>query len=252
MSENTVKAALTADTTQQRDEFKALLAEVIARGEALGVTVTTKRPKRPVETPKFDAFVRRILRAYARRVADGDVEALRSLATLSTEVDAVTRLAVAELRKAPYRYSWTEIGARLGVSKQAAQERYGDKSGPGALDRRLLEAGLSITVATLVQVFADHYPGIPAASVCPGCGYRYPDQVLDCPTNATVRPLLLRRRGEDREAVARLSPEQFEDLLSPNRSKVTRAARRARPQPPATPAFQARPTLFDLAGKDPQ
>jgi hypothetical protein len=208
-----------------------------------------KRSKREVENSKFDAFVRRILRAYARRVGNGDIEALRSLAALSSEVDAMTRLAVAQLRKAPYSYSWSELGDRLGVTKQAAQMRYGDRTDRGALDRRLLEAGLSVSVATLVQVFADHHPGIPAASVCPGCGYRYPDGVLNCPTNATVRPLLLRRRGEDREAVARLTPEQFEDLLKTNANKVTRAAKRARPEPPTTPAYRAT-SLFDLAGKD--
>src|SRR5919112_1198069 len=161
----------------------------------------SKRARRQVETTEFDAFVRRILRAYARRVAAGDVEALAALAQLSSEVDAVTRLAVAGLRTSPYSYSWSEIADRLGVTKQTAHERYGDRSGRGMLDRRLLEAGLSVSVATLVQVFADHHPGIPAASVCPGCGYRYPDGVLDCPTNATVRPLLLRRRGEDRDAL---------------------------------------------------
>src|SRR3954451_7723370 len=207
----------------------------------------TRRARREVETSEFDAFVRRILAAYARRVAAGDVEALRSLSQLSSDVDAVTRLAVAGLRKAPYAYSWSEIADRLGVTKQTAHERYGDRAGRGTLDRRLLEAGLGISVATLVQVFADHHPGSPASSVCPGCGYRYPDQVLDCPTNATVRPLLLKRRGEDRDALARLSPAQFEDLHKANASKVTRAARRARPEPP-TSAYQAR-SLFDLAGK---
>ena len=207
-----------------------------------------KRARREVETSEFDAFVRRILRAYARRVAAGDVEALRSLSQLSSEVDAVTRLAVAGLRNAPYAYSWSEIASRLGVTKQTAHERYGERAGKGALDRRILEAGLSVSVATLAQVFTDHYPGIPAASVCPGCGYRYPDQVLDCPTNALVRPLLVRRRGEDPKAVAQLSGEQLENLLKANRSKVTRAARGARPEPPTT-AYQAR-SLFDLAGKD--
>src|SRR3954467_14453606 len=162
-----------------------------------------QRSRRAGENREFAAFVRRILRAYAARVAAGDVEALASLTALSAEVDAVTRLAVAGLRKGPYSYSWSEIADRLGVTKQAAQMRYGDRTDRGALDRRLLEAGLHVTVATLVQVFADHHPGSPAASVCPGCGYRYPDGVLDCPTNATVRPLLLKRRGQDPEAGAR-------------------------------------------------
>src|SRR5213078_2625451 len=139
--------------------------------------------------------------AYARRVADGDIEALRSLAALSSEVDAVTRLAVAGLKRQPYHYSWQEIADRLGVSRQAAQMRYGDRTDRGALDRRLVEAGLAVTVATLVEVFTDHNPGNSASSVCPGCGYRYPDGVVDCPTVATVRPVLYRRRGEDPQAV---------------------------------------------------
>jgi hypothetical protein len=207
-----------------------------------------KRSRREVENASFDAFVRRILRAYARRVAAGDVEALGSLSLLSSEVDAVTRLAVAGLRQTPYSYSWSEIADRLGVSKQAVQMRYGDRTDRGTLDRRLLEAGLGVSVATLVQVFADHHPGSPAASVCPGCGYRYPDGIQACPTNATVRPLLLRRRGEDPTALARLTPAQFEDLHRPTRTKVTRAAFRATAEP-ATPAYQAA-SLFDLAGKD--
>src|SRR5918999_579010 len=94
-----------------------------------------KRTRRQVENPEFDAFVRRILRAYARRVAAGDVEALRSLALLSSEVDAVTRLAVAGLLTSPYSYSWSEIADRLGVTKQTAHERYGERSARGALDR---------------------------------------------------------------------------------------------------------------------
>jgi hypothetical protein len=203
-----------------------------------------KRSRRQVENAQFDAFVRRILRAYARRVGAGDVEALRALSLLSSEVDAVSRLAVAGLRQAPYSYSWSEIADRLGVSKQAAQMRYGDRTDRGTLDRRLLSAGLGVSVATLVQVFADHHPGSPAASVCPGCGYRYPDGVVDCPTNATVRPLLLRRRGEDQQAVARLDPVQFEDLHRPTRTKISRAALRAA-DAPATRPFRAA-SLFDL------
>jgi ribosomal protein S20 len=206
-----------------------------------------KRSRREVENAQFDAFVRRILRAYARRVANGDVEALRSLAALSSEVDAVTRFAVASLRQKPYSYSWSEIAERLATSRQAAQMRYGDRTDRHALDRRLLEAGLNVTVATLVQVFADHHPGSPAASVCPGCGYRYPNGVLDCPTNATVRPMLYRRRGEDPNAVARLNADLFADLHDRTIARLQRAAVRQAAQPPRPD----RPlSLFDTDAKD--
>jgi transcriptional regulator with XRE-family HTH domain len=178
------------------------------------------------------------------------VEALSSLSQLSSEVDVVTRLAVAGLRKAPYSYSWSEIADRLGVSKQAVQMRYGDRTDRAALDRRLLQAGLNVSVATLVQVFADHHPGSPAASVCPGCGYRYPDKVSDCPTNATVRPLLYRRRGEDPETVARLTADQFADLHDRTTARLQRAAVAVRQAASITPCpHRAAPTLFDN-GKD--
>jgi hypothetical protein len=207
----------------------------------------SKRGKRVVENDQFDAFARRILRAYARRIASGDVEALRSLVELSSELDAVTRLAVVGLRQVPY--SWGEIASRLGTSRQAAQMRYGDKAERGALDRRLVEAGLSVTVATLVDVFADHHPGVPTASVCPGCGYRYPDGVSDCPTNATVRPLLYRRRTEDKAALGRLTPDQYDDLRSQKLARANRTAAQ-RASRPTTRSNRDEPCLFDLTIRD--
>ena len=208
--------------------------------------MTAGKPrKRTTENTEFDAFARRILRAYARRVAAGDVEALAALTGLSAELDAVTRLAVAGLRGKPYSYSWGEIANRLGVSRQAAQMRYGDRTYRHALDHRLLEATITVTVATLVQVFTGHHPGNQAPTRCPGRGYPYPDGTSACPTNATVRPLLLRRRGEDPDAVARLNPVQFADLHHRTTTRLRAAVRQA-----ATPApDQPVPTLFDT-GKD--
>lgn len=107
--------------------------------------IPTQRAKRAVESTEFDAFARRILRAYGRRVAAGDVEALTSLAQLSTDLDAVTRQAVAGLRQASPPYSWAEIAARLGVSRQAAQMRYGQSADRGRLDQRLIDAGQHVT-----------------------------------------------------------------------------------------------------------
>jgi hypothetical protein len=68
-----------------------------------------KRGKRVVENYEYDKFTRRILAAYARRVAAGDVEFLRCLASLSSDVDKVTREAVRGLRE--FGYSWAEIAA---------------------------------------------------------------------------------------------------------------------------------------------
>jgi hypothetical protein len=210
-----------------------------------------KRGKRVVENDRFDAFCRRILRAYARRVAAGDVEALRSLAGLASDVDALTRLAVAGLRRSPYSYSWSEIADRLGVSRQAAQMRYGERTRRGRLDHRLIEGGLVVSVATLVEVFTDHHPGSPATSVCPGCGYRYPDGATDCPTLATVRPLLYRRRAEDKQALSRLTPVQYADLHG-RTHRGTRAAGNGSARPAPVPAGHGS-DLFDLLDrKDPQ
>ena len=60
-------------------------------------------------------------------------DTLHGLAIVSTVLDDLIASTVAELRKdaedgRPMR-SWSEIGASLGISKQATQQRYGDKEG---------------------------------------------------------------------------------------------------------------------------
>ena len=160
-----------------------------------------KRARRTVDNSEFDGFARRIVRAYARRVATGDIEALVALRQLASTVETATADAVQGLRS--LGHSWADIAARLGMSRQAAQTRWGaHPTDCGRLDPRLLNDGLGVSVATLVAVFTDHHPGTPMASQCPACGFRYPDGVLDCPTNTVVRPLLRRRRHEDPAALA--------------------------------------------------
>ena len=56
------------------------------------------------------------------RPVGGDVDALPALASLATEVDAAIADAVAGLRQAGY--SWGEIATRLGVTRQAAHQRW--------------------------------------------------------------------------------------------------------------------------------
>jgi hypothetical protein len=85
------------------------------------------RPPQPrrdvVENDEYAAFARRIIRAYARRVASGDVEALADMVALSSVLDDAITDAVTGLRA--HGYSWAEIAARLGISRQAAQQRWG-------------------------------------------------------------------------------------------------------------------------------
>lgn len=84
---------------------------------------TTATGKRVVENDQYAAFARRIVRAYATRVAAGDVEALPGLLALSDEINAHVHEAVNGLRA--FGYSWTEIANRLGITRQAAQQRWG-------------------------------------------------------------------------------------------------------------------------------
>ena len=85
--------------------------------------LTLNRRGRPVENDQYAAFARRILRAYARRVADGDVEALTLILGLSAEIDSAISQAVSGLHE--FGYPWAEIGSRLGITRQAAQQRWG-------------------------------------------------------------------------------------------------------------------------------
>ncbi|WP_394620964.1 hypothetical protein JNUCC0626_18275 [Lentzea sp. JNUCC 0626] len=81
------------------------------------------------ETDKYGNFVRRIMRAYSRRVADLDIEGLKGLVELRKELDAHIEDAVKQLQKPKQGngYSWADIGRVLGVSRQAAQQRYGQR-----------------------------------------------------------------------------------------------------------------------------
>ena len=78
------------------------------------------------EADKFGAFVRRVIRAYGRRVADRDIEALAGLAQLRRDIDDQLQLAVDQLRA--QGYSWSDIGNQLGISKQGASQRFGPRA----------------------------------------------------------------------------------------------------------------------------
>ena len=87
--------------------------------------MTPNRRRRRAENDEYASFVRRVIHAHSRRVAAGDVDALADMTGLATELDEAISEAVIGLRKAGY--SWAEIADRIGVSRQAAQQRWGHR-----------------------------------------------------------------------------------------------------------------------------
>lgn len=71
----------------------------------------------------FSAFARRILRALGKRVGEGDIDALPDMLAMQDEVATAIDDAVAGLRL--HGYSWADIGARIGITRQAAFQRWG-------------------------------------------------------------------------------------------------------------------------------
>lgn len=99
--------------------------------------MTTRRAARQttptvVETADYARFVRRILRAYGKRVQASSLDDLGELVAMRAELDAVIAGAVTRLKDGDEAagvpaYSWAEIGDTLGTSRQAAWQRYGAK-----------------------------------------------------------------------------------------------------------------------------
>lgn len=69
-------------------------------------------------------MLRRMLRAYARRVADADDVDLAEMVDLRDELEAAIASAVWGQRR-NHGASWADIGRGLGTTRQAAQMRYG-------------------------------------------------------------------------------------------------------------------------------
>ena len=92
-------------------------------GNAVKPALTPKRRRRHVENDEYADFLRRALHGYTRRVAHGDIDALASFSALVAEAGEQLSEAVFFLRVRGY--SWAEIGSRLGITRQAAQQRWG-------------------------------------------------------------------------------------------------------------------------------
>lgn len=67
-------------------------------------------------------------RVEASDLKEADTEALRTIAELAERRDVVEEELTEAVRSARQAHrSWSEIGTMLGVSKQAAQRKYGSK-----------------------------------------------------------------------------------------------------------------------------
>lgn len=74
------------------------------------------------EAPDMAAFVTRVAKAMVRRAGEGDLEALSAVTAMSTAVDQAMTDAARAAHAAGY--SWTQIAAELGISRQAARQRF--------------------------------------------------------------------------------------------------------------------------------
>lgn len=77
-----------------------------------------------VESDEFAKFAARIVRAFGKRIGDGDLWALGDLVKLRKQIDQAVADGVKTARE-DCGYSWTDVAAELGVSRQAARQRYG-------------------------------------------------------------------------------------------------------------------------------
>lgn len=85
----------------------------------------TRRKRVERETTEYLAMVSRLIRRAGQRVADADEFELYELVALRAALEDAIRVGVRGQQK---RRSWAHIGAALGISRQSAQERYGEKT----------------------------------------------------------------------------------------------------------------------------
>lgn len=76
------------------------------------------------ETTEYAAMLRRMIRAYARRVADADEADLAEMVALREQLEDAISIAVRGQRA--QGHSWSYIARGLGTTRQAAHQRYGD------------------------------------------------------------------------------------------------------------------------------
>lgn len=82
-----------------------------------------KRRVRWVEDQEYGEMVARMVEAYGRRLAKADAGDLPQLAELRRRIDDVLGEAIRAMRRRDV--AWSEIGEAFGITRQAAQQRWG-------------------------------------------------------------------------------------------------------------------------------
>lgn len=89
---------------------------------------TTRRHRRRyTETTDFIAFTARMIRRCGERVSVADMGELEALLALRAAVDDAIATAVPGVRDNG-GYTWTSIGAAAGITRQAAQQKWGPRA----------------------------------------------------------------------------------------------------------------------------
>ena len=112
------------DTPGRKHAEAPIITRPAERPSGVNTPLTPKRQTRVIENDEYAAFLRRVIRGYSRRVAAGDIEAITTMAHLAGHLEDATRQAITGLRG--IGYSWADIALRLGITRQGAQQRWGD------------------------------------------------------------------------------------------------------------------------------
>lgn len=86
--------------------------------------LTRKRARKEYETPDYAAMVRRVIRAHGRRVGDADPEDLAELIAMRAVLDEAIAEGVRGQRA--NGFSWAAIARGIGITRQGAQQQYGE------------------------------------------------------------------------------------------------------------------------------
>ena len=80
------------------------------------------------ETSEYAKMMRRMVRGFAKRVAEGDPADFAEMVATAQAMDEALAHAVTAMRE-NHGFSWAQIAHELGMTRQGAQQRFGRRTG---------------------------------------------------------------------------------------------------------------------------